>query len=98
MDFVLANNADPDEIPHYTAFHLGPHCLPKYLFSRFPFNKGLMTHCQSNVKIDPFGTDKSTPYRLINYGWDCPLSIWDGKMSKFNTPQKQENTYQMCTK
>ena len=24
-----ANSADPDEIPHDAAFHLGPHCLPK---------------------------------------------------------------------
>ena len=26
----LANSADPDEMPHYVAFHLGLHCLPKY--------------------------------------------------------------------
>ena len=29
----LANSADPGEILHYAAFHLGLHCLPKYLFS-----------------------------------------------------------------
>ena len=36
-DFVLANNVDPGEMPHYTAFnlqyvafHLSLHCLPKY--------------------------------------------------------------------
>ena len=23
MDFVLANSGDPDEMPHYAAFHLG---------------------------------------------------------------------------
>ena len=27
--FVLANSADPNEIPHHAAFHLGLHCLPK---------------------------------------------------------------------
>ena len=27
MDFVLANSADPDEMPPYAAFHLGLHCL-----------------------------------------------------------------------
>ena len=27
--FVLANVADPDEMPHYVAFHLGLHCLSK---------------------------------------------------------------------
>ena len=26
--FVLANSADPDEMPSYVAFHLGLHCLP----------------------------------------------------------------------
>ena len=30
VDFVLANSEDPDEMPHYAAFHLGLHCLPKY--------------------------------------------------------------------
>ena len=28
--FVLANSVDPDEMPHYAAFHLGLHCLPKH--------------------------------------------------------------------
>ena len=32
-DFLIsANSADPDEMQHYAAFHLGLHCLPKYLF------------------------------------------------------------------
>ena len=30
--FVLANSVDPDEMSHYTAFHVGLHCLPKYMF------------------------------------------------------------------
>ena len=32
----LANSADSDEMQHYAAFHLGLHCLPKYLFRGFP--------------------------------------------------------------
>ena len=28
-NFVFDNSADPDEIPHKAAFHLGLHCLPK---------------------------------------------------------------------
>ena len=32
--FVTANSADSDEIQCYVAFHLGFHCLPKYLFTR----------------------------------------------------------------
>ena len=30
--FILANSADPDEMLHIAAVHLGLHCLPKYLF------------------------------------------------------------------
>ena len=29
IDLVLANSADPDEMPHRAAFHLGFHCLQK---------------------------------------------------------------------
>ena len=32
---ILANSEDPDEMPQYAAFHLGLHCLSKYLFSSF---------------------------------------------------------------
>ena len=38
---ILANSADPDEMQHYAAFHLGPHCLPKNLFRNFQYTKGL---------------------------------------------------------
>ena len=31
--FIFANSVDLDEMPHYVAFHLGLHCLPKYLFA-----------------------------------------------------------------
>ena len=27
IDFILANSADPDEMPPYAAFHLGLYCL-----------------------------------------------------------------------
>ena len=29
---VLANSAEPDEMPPHAVFHLALHCLPKYLF------------------------------------------------------------------
>ena len=41
IDIVLANSADPDEMPHYAAFHLGLLCLPKYPFLGFLVFKGL---------------------------------------------------------
>ena len=25
--FAISNSLDPDEMPHYAAFHLGLHCL-----------------------------------------------------------------------
>ena len=31
--FILANSADPDEMPPYAAFHPGLHFLLKYLFT-----------------------------------------------------------------
>ena len=37
---ILANTADPDEMQHYAAFHLGLHCLPKYQFRGFQYTKG----------------------------------------------------------
>ena len=30
--YIYANSADPDEMPNYAGFHLGLHCLTKYLF------------------------------------------------------------------
>ena len=32
---ILANSADPDEMQHYAAYHLGIRCLPKYPFRGF---------------------------------------------------------------
>ena len=32
---TLANSADPDEMQHTAAFHLGLHCLSKYPFRGF---------------------------------------------------------------
>ena len=37
---TFTNSVDPDEMQHYAAFHLGLHCLHKYLFMDFPNTKG----------------------------------------------------------
>ena len=39
IDYILANNADPDKKLHYAVFHLGLHYLPKYLFKGFRSKK-----------------------------------------------------------
>ena len=38
--FILANSAYTDEMPPYAAFHLGHHCLLKYLFAIIQNAKG----------------------------------------------------------
>ena len=40
MIIILANSADPDEMPPQAAFHLGFHCLPKYLFTVIQIENG----------------------------------------------------------
>ena len=37
---ILVNSADPNEMQHYAAVHLGLHCLLKYLFRSFQYTKG----------------------------------------------------------
>ena len=48
INFVLENSADPDEMPHYAAFHLGLHCLPKYLLRGFWSSRG-----KDKVRLKP---------------------------------------------
>ena len=38
--FTFLNSADTDEMPPYAAFHLGLHCLPKYLLTGIKNEKG----------------------------------------------------------
>ena len=40
-NFVKATSADPDEMPHYAAFYLGLHYMPKYQSRGVPVYKGL---------------------------------------------------------
>ena len=35
--FTFKHIVDPDELQHDAAFHLGLHCLQKYLFRGFPY-------------------------------------------------------------
>ena len=37
--FLITNSVNPDEMPHFVAFHQGFHCLPAYLFSGFQYEK-----------------------------------------------------------
>ena len=40
FSLILLNSVDPDEIPHYTAFYLGLHCLLKSRLGGFPYTNG----------------------------------------------------------
>ena len=36
---ILVNSADPDDMQHYAAFHMGLHCLPKYPLRGFYYTE-----------------------------------------------------------
>ena len=57
-DFVLVNSADADEMTYYGAFHLGLHCLPKYLLRGFQYSKGVLA---LKCSIEQ-GLDKNTSF------------------------------------
>ena len=40
---TYAKSADPYEMLHFAAFHLGLHCLPKYLFMSLSIKRGKLT-------------------------------------------------------
>ena len=40
IDFVIVNSADPNEMPHYAAFYLALHRLPKAHVLRFMVFRG----------------------------------------------------------
>ena len=40
--FTFTNIVDPDEMPRSVAFHLGLHCLQKYLFRGYQNTKGFL--------------------------------------------------------
>ena len=41
--FTKANGAYPDEMLHFVAFHLGLHCLLKYLITSLSIKRGKLT-------------------------------------------------------
>ena len=68
----LANSADPDEMPPYVAFHLGLHCLPKYLFPgiKNEMGKRKIRKFQDGDSFLPEVIWKTpSSYRCINNSW-----------------------------
>ena len=52
INFGLAYSADPDEMPHYAAFHLGLQFLQKKTFRGFQYTKVLSTFQTSGRVLD----------------------------------------------
>ena len=50
--YILANSADPDEMPPYAAFHPGLQCLPNYLFTGIQNENGKTYLFSYLVKLD----------------------------------------------
>ena len=50
IDFALANSADLDKMLPYAAFHLGLHCLPKYLFTGTQNEKYLSKYSEPSLE------------------------------------------------
>ena len=43
--YIVTSSVDPDEMQHFGAFHLGLHCLQKYLLWGFRYSKGWHFQC-----------------------------------------------------
>ena len=69
--FISANSADPDEMPPYAAFHLGLHCLSKYLFTGIQNEKSytLAWGCRSYTFIYISLSNGSPVFQLIKIIW-----------------------------
>ena len=68
MDFVIADSADPDEMTHHVAVHLGLPCSMKYPIRGFWYTKGiqrLITSYSWVQKLPCFTTDQ------IRYSFYC---------------------------
>ena len=54
MDFVIASSADPDEMTHRMAFHLGLPCAIKYSIRGFWYTKGIQRVNISYIRVRKF--------------------------------------------
>ena len=57
MEILLANNVDPDQMPHYVASDLGLHCLSMILLwissKEWVKTKKLLLKEQCPLRVDP---------------------------------------------
>ena len=53
---ISANSVDPDDMKHYDAFHLGLHCLPKYVLCKGLFCISITGTCSLANSKEPHET------------------------------------------
>ena len=83
-NFVATNSADPDEMPHFAAFHRGLHCLQKY---------PSLSHCASvlSLKNNFVATNSADPdemplFAAFHRGLHC-LQKYPFKCSTLQRPK-----------
>ena len=58
---MLANNVDPDQMPHYVASDLGLYCLPLALFTGFQARMGQPFFDQITIKFYLYYANNADP-------------------------------------
>ena len=92
--FILANSADPDEMLHHAAVHLGLHCLPKYPFSTQVITKEIIwnnSQIKCNNKILFYHDWYEKGIKLIEH-------IYDFRVQRFYTLEQLQNLYNIHQK
>ena len=54
------NSVDPDEMLHYSAFHLGLHRFPKYPFRGFKYAKGKMIQHMRYLVLNAYASSEDS--------------------------------------
>ena len=60
---ILANSENPDEMPHYAAFHQGVHCLPRPKQSSVKE----IHLCLEIITCEPFICTMNHPKFIVSY-------------------------------
>ena len=85
IEFAFTNSGDPDEMPHFAAFHLGLHCLlAKVPFLEFPVFKELKENRYGTYAYEIYnnlvcatskGSDQPAHTRSLIRAFACRLNI-----------------------
>ena len=76
---TLANNEDPDKVPHNAAFHQGPHCLLRQIESK---EKEIQFYLEIII-CEPF----------IYIQWTLPSLLYHNQQEESKNTGKEKCTY-----